>query len=698
MQNGGGGGLPASSSMVDLSAPGRRPSVSSLRHHASDANLRGPMAATNGGIIGLPVPANPLAEPSGSRPGTPNRPGSRKSEWVNPLDVHFVKDNGPRSQPGSPGLSPALTLGTSATTMPKSPLSPASPFSQFEFGLGGELKKTASNASADTTLSNNDAKMEDRTTTPSQVSPPAPGVIPRSPTFPVKSPERSISSSSRPGISRPSAPSALRRVETAPAGTLLDEPSPTAAAAASPVADQHQPGGEAPVIRNVRAKRDTLAMHTPRRRSFTMEVDEGGQEIVQQRRRRHEDGAEVLAGDFAGFDFGESVRRPSVDVQRGDAGGGGGLSEAAKRQKESLESASSRLKRSSPSPEGALQTIPPASKAASSTPALTSSAVSPIAPSIPAGPAPTPETTRATAVSRPSTSSVVASHRKTSPPADLISPILEAPPPPLSMRSRLGSGSRKAPPRPLQPAGLTAPERAVEPAPRSPYGPAAAKSNYIRNEPAPPRPNERLPSSPYARPPMEGDFPVSRGLPRGRWPGQPPADGRADSPFGRGKRSNDSRKVSDDDSFTLPPWDYFDGSDKHRSAVPAPLSTLRVGGGSDKMPGMPTSATAPPRIPSPTFTSLELSISSSSDDLARTFEQEFDKVFEKQHQQALASQVVLGGGGFAASRQDSFRGEPRRLAPPRPGPITVPPGREAPEGEVKRSPAVVERGFSAGFI
>ncbi|KAK4156781.1 hypothetical protein C8A00DRAFT_12349 [Chaetomidium leptoderma] len=100
----------AAASMIDLSTagPGRPGSQISLhlKPHASDANIRTRFGANNGSSTSLAAPApgfkarfganngsstTSLATPGpgfGSRPGTPNR----AKQWVNPLDVHFVRN------------------------------------------------------------------------------------------------------------------------------------------------------------------------------------------------------------------------------------------------------------------------------------------------------------------------------------------------------------------------------------------------------------------------------------------------------------------------------------------------------------------------------------------------------------------------------------------------------------------------------
>ncbi|KAJ4302503.1 hypothetical protein N0V88_002649 [Collariella sp. IMI 366227] len=118
----------AAASMFDLGNASSMRSGSQaslhLKPHASDANLRNRFGAQNGSSstnLALPTPgfssrlaarngsSSSLAAPPplGSRPGTP----SRNKQWVNPLDVHFVRSvpTGPPT-PKSPLLSPSVTL------------------------------------------------------------------------------------------------------------------------------------------------------------------------------------------------------------------------------------------------------------------------------------------------------------------------------------------------------------------------------------------------------------------------------------------------------------------------------------------------------------------------------------------------------------------------------------------------------------
>ncbi|RDA93327.1 hypothetical protein CP533_2018 [Ophiocordyceps camponoti-saundersi (nom. inval.)] len=139
----------------------------------------------------------------------------------------------------------------------------------------------------------------------------------------------------------------------------------------------------------------------------------------------------------------------------------------------------------------------------------------------------------------------------------------------------------------------------------------------------PRRPVEHPPSSPFLLQPMEGDFPVSGGLPRGRRPGQP-------SPpltSGPGIEASKSQTPSG-------PWPTFSRGDVRRSAVPPPLSTSSSrspsGSGSSSV-----GSTSIQRIDSPILSSLATSFTNSSDDLVKSFE--------------LALEESLGGCLFTSS-------------------------------------------------
>ncbi|KAI1068087.1 hypothetical protein LB507_004318 [Fusarium sp. FIESC RH6] len=241
----------AASSMVDLSAP-RAPGMGNPRFHASDIQLNTRFG--NGSSTSLVAPSPINAD--GNRPGTPTRPGTAVStkETPNPFNIHFGKD--------------------SVSSIPNTPLDePSSHSEQFEFNLGTEIKDVRTKSPIPT--ANN-----------GYPSPP-PSIV---------NAERPFSPDNRPSSSRQNVPTAPSLHKPSTAGPM-SLPSPAVSVARS------EEVWESPVIRNVSAKRDTFTFHMPRRQSFTMETDP---------RDSPKPMAEGLAGNFAGFDFGETVRKGSI--------------------------------------------------------------------------------------------------------------------------------------------------------------------------------------------------------------------------------------------------------------------------------------------------------------------------------------------------------------------------------------------------
>jgi hypothetical protein len=226
----------------------------------------------------------------------------------------------------------------------------------------------------------------------------------------------------------------------------------------------------------------------------------------------------------------------------------------------------------------------------------------------------------------------------------------------------------------------------------------------------PPRLNanpERRSQSPLSRAPIEGDFPVVKGLPRGRRPGPPPPiaimaqDLRPRNGEDDGYTPTMTTTTTHDDGSLSSGWP--DLMNKHMSAIPPPLSPARPQrtGEEDISPWITAGPTSPvaPRLPSPTFPSLEKTISSSSENLARTFE--------------LAARAPPpapydGSGPLGSPLSGEFPGSPRRVdaarAPPRPAPVTLPPsqsagGRATPTGRMPPGGGMAsQREVTAGFI
>ncbi|OHF03408.1 hypothetical protein CORC01_01127 [Colletotrichum orchidophilum] len=238
-----------SSSLVDLGAPGAK----GIRSVGSEANLN--MRWNNVSVASL----NNIASPpiitggngSGSRPGTPN--SARAKAWVNPLDVHFARDGtGSRSDGAlSPAPSAAPSGYHSGYHSPNSlsPLptptvanAPRSPLRQFEFNLNPS-----------------DSSKDDK-----------PTPAPLSSTKALPSPPQSINGSLPPLRTDFRPKTAVTAVREAHRPRPAALPSPTASTGRSSDEDHFYPR---PIIQNVAAKRDTLTITTPRRQSFSMNID-----------------------------------------------------------------------------------------------------------------------------------------------------------------------------------------------------------------------------------------------------------------------------------------------------------------------------------------------------------------------------------------------------------------------------------------
>lgn len=657
----------ASSSMVELAGPTmRRPSVSSLRLGRNTRMFDAP-----------PSPALPpaLGGANGSRPGTPSRPGTAGKDWINPLDVHFGKD---------------MTKQTAAPSQGSAPVS-KSALGQFEFGIPGTDSKKAEDGLTQekpTQDKPSQGKGSPEKSTHSLFPSKTTSQTPSPHGYP--SPPLSInngdgiftpSTETRPSSSRRNAPSALRNVDTA---APTSPPSPTASdkredsehhetdSEADPEPEPEPAPAPAPVIRNVQAKRDTMWYHTPRRRSFTMAVEESELARRREERQKKELGEGGFAGNLAAFDFGETVRQPSVDTEMGTSPTETRKGPQADRnespvlwkqtsvdsQKQNLDRtetpASQMYQASLDSAESPFGTRSrPAWDRADSPPKAKKSApgeerldareqwVAETQKNIARAAASAPEQTRpATAIRSVDTPAPLSlSARRNAPPT-------EAP--------------SRPPPRPYRPApaplSLSA-DRVESPA-RSPYGPPPEDGSYMRTDaapaPAPPgQPGQRPPSSPYARPPIEGNFPVKKGLPRGRRP----------------------------DKGELDP---FDRSSPRRSAIPAPLSPRSPSNWTNSPTSLsPISSTAP-RLPSPTFPSLEKSLS---------FEL---SAFDKDLVSPVLSEFAMGTP--RSGSPGSVRRVDAKKAPPRPPPITLPPtandgSKNAQQDFGMRSPVTEQAGF-----
>ncbi|OAA63877.1 hypothetical protein ISF_04586 [Cordyceps fumosorosea ARSEF 2679] len=612
-------GFGANSSMVDLSRPMRKESVSSLRYPSSEANLRSP--ALNSSTTKLPLPS--ALGGSGHRVGTPDRPSTASGhtkEWVNPLDVHFCKNT-----IGVPVPSSVHTDGPV-----KSPLA-------MQFGVDddeGDVVKPSSPPK------DNALPVKEMTLTHGYPSPPQS----------VNNAEQVLS----PSVS-----------DFSTSGKTHGDPS-SLPSPATTVPRTSEDRWEAPVIRNVLAKRDTTTFHSPRRRSFTMDLEQ--QELEKLRKQRQTEG---FAGSFADFDFGEIITKQasieqfpeppstiyaaSPDLEpfptfKKDQ------TPTTKPENAFISSAHTATK----GPEGELGTFQrdTEARAMNNSPELiTNSFRLP-----PPAPVPAPRTT----APRPATlyglvggapAAAAGAHPGNSPMSTF------EPPPRLGFRARLGSDAssrrKTGPPKPLKTSSSQPSLRHKtvlptahhdEPSPKSSFPPTLNGANqYPSNEASKRSLDMKSPKSPYNMLALEGDFPVTKGLPRGRQPPRRPA------------RSDEASSPERPD-FSLPDWGLIDSAEPRHSAMPPPLAT-------NSQPRPSISSAIDMNLPSPSFASLELSISSSGESLTQAFEDALEKT-------ALSPGLV--GDFFAVDTScTSPTGNTTRVeakkAPPRPAPVTLPP-------------------------
>ncbi|KAH7126367.1 hypothetical protein B0J13DRAFT_147764 [Dactylonectria estremocensis] len=695
------GGAGATSSMVNLAAP-RAPGLGSSRMHASDLNLN---TRFNGSSTSLAMPG-PIG--GANRPGTPTRPGtatSKKADWENPFHVNF---------------GGADSVGNT----PISPVAGKNSLEQFEFGVSANHTRDTSNQGIN-----------------GYPSPP-PSILSAEQPFSPKN------SDGRPSSSRRNAPSALRNVETTGPRAL---PSPAAS-----VLRTSEDVWDVPVIRNVQAKRDTLTFHTPRRQSFSMEVDDVD-------KVKGKPMTEGLAGNFTAFDFGEKVRRgsasknsleaPSID-SISPTGGVGPRPFGTARTASPLRSMQSTPSLSNESRSTRERNTSDAASALSSTqesigrrsPIPPARPIQPVqlqqadifrmqppAPA-PTGPIPAPPKGTSIRTNNAAPAAAYGVH-----PGYMSRPL---DPPPRGFRARVDSDSRRRPPN-----GLRVPPPLVDRSgggsisslnssagnPRSPYGPPPDEGSYMSDDRLPRPPPEDRAHSPFARPVMEGNFPVQKGLPRGRRP--PALEGLSPEPGGLGPRrqqrqrpmypppkaepspTSDSKpkNSTEDHGYSLPNWNDFDRASPHRSAMIAPLSPFRTDSRLPETPpaddnsrqSMYTSSPIspkPPSLPSPSFFSLQSSISNSSENLARTFDVASENTTTNTNatneygnyprNRPLISPVTVE---FSRSLSPGNTRVEARKAPPRPSPITLAPSNDT-ERDRSRTPTAAVDQFSPGFI
>lgn len=212
----------------------------------------------------------------------------------------------------------------------------------------------------------------------------------------------------------------------------------------------------------------------------------------------------------------------------------------------------------------------------------------------------------------------------------------------------------------------------------SPYGPPPEEGNYVRAEGdlrRPPEPPAATSSAGAARStPIEGDFPVSKGLPRGR------------RPTFTAPTSSEQAPILDDFDAPAPPK-YF----ARQSAMPAPLSpfrtttTITATNSSNTLNEKPRSPHRPLRsdewFPPNTPTTLsgapqlDLEGSETGDDFAKSLEGVLEGI------KPLISPVLMSGSAPLGSGRSENMRSPMRMefekAPPRPAPSpsAVPAGR-----------------------
>ncbi|TQW00232.1 hypothetical protein IF1G_00163 [Cordyceps javanica] len=617
-------GFGANSSMVDLSGPARKESVSSLRYQSSQVNFRDPFR--NNSTANLPLPSS--LGGSGPRVGTPERPstaGGRTKEWVNPLDVHFCKKPTAAPAPASNNIEAPV----------KSPLA-------LQFGVhdsddddDDDVVRPSSPPQEETLLA--------RETTLNNGYP--------SPPQSVNNAEQTLS----PSLSDLSTTSK-------PHGGPSSLPSPATSASRT-----SEDRWEAPVIRNVLAKRDTTTFYSPRRRSFTMDLEQ--QELEKLRKQRQTEG---FAGSFAEFDFGETITK-QVSIEQFPEPPSAGLNPSPKVETSGTltqdqtptskfdNALSSTTVAASKKPERRLsnhRTESPASESMSSSPELGATPFQ--------LPPPAPVEAPRVVAARPAT---IYGRAGGAPPAAAGAhpgngPVTTFEPPPrLGFRARLGSDAssrrKTGPPKPLktsasQPSLLqkrvSPSAQPDEPSPKSSFIPSSKSANRLRCSEESKRSLDIKPlKSPYGNNTLEGDFPMTKGLPRGRQPPRrPPRSDEASSPERPG--------------FSLPDWGLIDPAEPRHSAMPPPLAT-------SGQPRPSISSAIDTGLPSPSFASLELSISNSGESLTQAFE---DALGKTELSPGLIGDFFAIDTSTTSPTSSTMRVEAKK-APPRPAPVTLPP-------------------------
>ncbi|KAI6781912.1 uncharacterized protein J7T54_005122 [Emericellopsis cladophorae] len=621
-----------------------------------------------------------LAPPSVRQPSTAN---SMKKDWANPLGLHFGK--GDKDAPQRPHTS----AGPTAKRPPR--------HSDFDVGSQG-YEKSRGMASVGPN---------------GYPSPP--------PSIKSEDPDPLSRVSTEPKGAKPTALSALRRVNTAEPNLQLAT---------------NEGGLESPVVLNALAKRDTMSFHSPRRRSISKQSNDNismrrvtksrtDEEKAEIKKRRQTEGFE---GNFSAFNFGApavdtSIPLPTerpisptntsdrtespIDRQRlsspfSDRPADRPLDRKNARERGMSEAMT--IEGAVDQDDGLSMTEsndsifpqPPAheAKRSDSTLSLTPSIESLTKPARPRGDSDTRGPSTPTALrapppmsARPSICSVHSS--------DSARLVKEAPPPKLNPDRRS--------PSPLRSKAAIEGDFPVHqglPRGRKPgsISSIASPTSELFDHAPPPtlHANGRSQSPLRARQPAEGDFPVNKGLPRGRrpGPGSPPI---APAPVPVPAMAAPPRPPREDEGVTLTPA-WAERAEKHLSAMPAPLTPALSRAShldSDISPWASKEGGAPflaaPRLPSPTFSSLEESL---SENLAKTFD---DPPSEEHVARPLISPTLSEFGVRVGA--DSPRRVEATKAPPRPAPITLPPSKgNTPNGSMKSPIAAEFSEFSPRFI
>ncbi|GFP59574.1 hypothetical protein ACSS6W_010946 [Trichoderma asperelloides] len=710
-------GVPAALSMVDLTAP-RKPSMGSLRHGLDGGGFK-PWMKPNASMTNLAVP-----NPFGVDKVPPLPAGSRQSALVDPLDVRFNKKSGSTSKSTSHNGD-----GSIHATGSKSPLGQSDLRTEPEPKPESEPEPEPAPKDSDSLVGLEDFDEFGEPGPDVGVRgsgyagyPSPPQSVETEEQWPPMSPtdgevgaEADVEGNKDAGANQTQHQFIVPGFTNGPGPAMLPSPS-------SSTSRKSEDTRGSPVVQNVRAKRDTLTFISSRRRSFTMVVEE---EELEKHRQQQQHRVEGLAGNFSDFDFGDGVakqqtvatgtlgielmespiemERPhpfkdletvedvksavtnenSVSIE--DEGAVGDVLGEQDEQSELSDTASLASPIVSPieSPIDSLIASPITSPMAPQRqfqPYQRDRAFSPqrLQVAIPDDPLPS------TSAQQPLPSPSAVSAGVESPRPNIRRPsqvTMEAPntlvsvlhsfgsTPPQGFNSRMTTESRaRGPPQPLQQAAfpsLAARMETPSQSPRSPYGPAADEGNYMRTEEAPRPPLDRVPLSPFAaRTPMEGEFPVMKGLPRGR---QPP---RPQIPF----EDSPERRTEERSPRPFSRWGGFgfDRSDSRNSPLPKPPRTPR--GQPPASPSWsistPTSDIAP-RIPSPTFPSLEKAISATSEDLAKSFEMSYDAP----QPSPLANEFSIHDVASPSAKSSPVIRVEAKKAPPRPtpSPINLPP-------------------------